>query len=57
MVVPAMNENDVEYRPPINRDAIKVQDVYSLDDIVSSEVLDSISEEADRVLNCEDDTE
>lgn len=55
MVAPNVDDSDVSYKPPINRNASKVEQVYVLDEIVSPSVLNSLFEEANRILEGEND--
>lgn len=43
------------YKPVIDTEAESIEDVYSIDDLVSEDVLKSLSTEADRIFNDEDE--
>ncbi|RZC00571.1 RNA pol I A49 domain containing protein, partial [Asbolus verrucosus] len=45
------DENEIKYRPLINRNASTRQQVYSLNDIVPEEILNSLEPEAHRILS------
>ena len=47
---PVVTTSDEGYLPPVNRDAATVDDVYNLHDIVSAEELESLKEQAVRIL-------
>lgn len=53
-VAPTVDENDSTYKPAINRAAMNIADVYNIDEIISSTILDSMSEEVCRVLESEE---
>lgn len=46
-----VNENTSIYRPKINRDASTRDDVYNLEDLVSSAILNTLQTEAINVIN------
>ncbi|KAF5288481.1 hypothetical protein FQA39_LY15410 [Lamprigera yunnana] len=45
-----VNENELGYLPHINRDAKSVEDIYNVNDIVSSNVLSTMSNASEKIL-------
>ncbi|KAF2903016.1 hypothetical protein ILUMI_03185 [Ignelater luminosus] len=55
VAAPSIDENDSTYKPPINREATNIANVYNVDEIVSSTILESMSEEVSRILESEEE--
>lgn len=49
LVASQVNEN-LSYRPPIHRHASKVEEVYVVEDLVPSNVLNSLSDAANKLI-------
>ncbi|KAF5298727.1 hypothetical protein FQR65_LT09596 [Abscondita terminalis] len=49
MVFSKGDESSSSYKPPINKDATSPRDIYNIHDIVSEEVLSSLTKEAERI--------
>ncbi|XP_044264258.1 DNA-directed RNA polymerase I subunit RPA49-like [Tribolium madens] len=55
-LVAQIGENDSNYRPPIHRDASSREEVYILEEIVPSHVLNSLEDESREVLDSDLDS-
>lgn len=54
--IPVIDEQSSSYKPPINRDASTVEDVYPLHTLVPKNILKSLEGTAENVLKTDDDS-